>query len=156
MRVIVFSDSHGRLVHARRVLKKADRVDFMIHAGDLYQDGLQLAGEAGLPVKAVCGNCDNSTGPLEELFELAGRRILLIHGHTVNHGGWYATFLDRAGEGEIDAVIFGHTHIAEAVKQDGILLFNPGSIAIPRDQGRPSYGILEIDGEGIRPSIHRV
>ena len=156
MRVIVFSDSHGRLAYARKAIKKAGELELMIHAGDHYRDGIQLSGETGLPVKAVRGNCDRTADPAEDLFELAGYRILLIHGHNVNHGRWHASILNRAGKDEINAVVFGHTHVAEVIKEGGILLFNPGSIAIPRDLGRPSYGILEIDGNGIKPSIHRV
>lgn len=39
---------------------------------------------------------------------------------------------------------------------DGILFFNPGSISRPRDQDLPSYGLLEIEEEGIAPSIRRL
>ena len=38
MRVIVFSDSHGRLDNAFKALKEAGRLDYLLHAGDLYQD----------------------------------------------------------------------------------------------------------------------
>ena len=34
-------------------------------------------------------------------------------------------------------------------KEDGILLVNPGSLAFPRQRGRrPSYAVLETDGNG--------
>lgn len=158
MRVIVFSDSHGLLEFALRALKEAGPVDLVLHAGDHYRDGLRLAAETGLPVKAVRGNCDSPVeGPVEELLELAGRRILLAHGHM--GGGpkhWLGWLLARAGEYWAQAVVFGHTHAAKVANEGGILLFNPGSITTPRDQDRPSYGILEIDENGIVPSIHRI
>lgn len=78
MRLIVFSDSHGRLDYALRVLKEAGKPDLILHAGDNYRDGLRLAEITGLPVKAVPGNCDQGEQePLELLLELAGYRILM-------------------------------------------------------------------------------
>jgi len=155
--VVVFSDSHGRLEFVLKALKEAGRVDLVLHAGDLYRDAIGLAAETGLPVKAVLGNCDRLVeGPVEELIDLAGRRILLVHGHIGWNGHWQSKIVERAREIGAEAVVFGHTHIAEIVKEDGVLLFNPGSIAKPRDQARPSYGILEINEDGIKASIHRV
>lgn len=158
MRVIVFSDSHGLLEFALRALKEAGQVDLILHAGDHYRDGLKLAALAGLPVKAVRGNCDGAgDGPAEELLELAGQRIFLAHGHKGGGPGqWEGWLLGRAGECGARAVVFGHTHAAEQAEKGGILLFNPGSITTPRDQGRPSYGILEMSESGIIPSIHRI
>ncbi|MFA4885189.1 MAG: metallophosphoesterase [Desulfotomaculaceae bacterium] len=157
LRVIVFSDSHGRLDNAVKALKETGRVDLVLHAGDLYRDAVALAEETGLPVKAVLGNCDKmSGGPEEELIDLAGRRILLTHGHIGWSKHWHDKILERARETGAEAVVFGHTHKAEVIKEDGVLFFNPGSIGKPRDQARPSYGVLEINEDGIEASIHRV
>ena len=42
-----------------------------------------------------------------------------------------------------DIVIFGHTHRPVARHEDGIYLFNPGSLSYPRQEGRrPSYLLL--------------
>lgn len=157
MRVIVFSDSHGVLRFARRALEEAGRVDLMLHAGDFCRDGLRLAGEAGLPVRAVRGNCDDpGEGPLEEVVEASGCRILLAHGHMGGPERWLERLLAKAAECGAGAVVFGHTHTAEIFKEKGILFFNPGSIARPRDYDRPSYGILEIGSKGLSPFLHRI
>ena len=38
---------------------------------------------------------------------------------------------------------------ADVKEEDGILLVNPGSLAFPRQRGRrPSYAVLETDGNG--------
>lgn len=153
LRVIVFSDSHGRIDNARKALKDAGQVDLVLHAGDFYRDALALAGESSLPVIAVLGNCDGSAEGLEEeLFDLAGHRVLMTHGH-LNGINRMDNLLKKAREYEAEAVIFGHTHIPQIVTMDGVLFFNPGSISRPRDQDRPSYGVLEIGEEGIAPSI---
>jgi len=158
LRVIVFSDSHSVLDYALRALRETGEVDLILHAGDHYRDAFRLAAETGLPVRAVAGNCDRpGEGPVEELLELADSRILLTHGHL--GGGpkqWEAWLLRRAGERGAGAVVYGHTHAAKVACEGGILIFNPGSITAPRDRGRPSYGILEISGNGIIPSVHRI
>ncbi len=156
MRVIVFSDSHGKLEFALRALQESGRVDLALHAGDYYRDGLKLAAETGLTVKAVCGNCDDHTGPAELTFEIEGRKILLAHGHIGVPRNRHDKLLEHAVDQGAQAVVFGHTHVAEAVVEGGVLLFNPGSISRPRDRGNPSYGILDISREGITHSIHRV
>lgn len=157
MRVIVFSDSHGQLAHAVRSLKEAGPVDLIIHAGDFYLDGMNLAAETNLPVKVVMGNCDLHDDGLQELvLELAGHRILLVHGHAFASKHRVGKLVSRASEIGADTVVFGHSHIAGFIREDGVLLFNPGSISRPRDHDRPSYGILEIDEDVIRPAIYRV
>ncbi len=157
MRLIVFSDSHGLLEHALWALGETGQADLILHAGDNYRDALKLAAVTGLPVKAVPGNCDQGEKePLELLLELAGHRILLTHGHRIAHGRLLEGLLARAAETGASAVVFGHTHIAEVRWDAGVLLFNPGSISRPRDRQRPSYGILDLDKDGIRPLICRV
>lgn len=158
MRVAVFSDSHGRLGFAFQALEDAGQIDLILHAGDYYQDGLELSAKTGIPVKAVRGNCELAPGGQEEeIIELAGRRILLTHGHLagVVMPSSNGKIAEMAREKGVEAVVFGHTHAAVAEKEGGLLLFNPGSIAMPLDHGHPSYGILEITSEGIKPSIIR-
>ncbi|MDD4236940.1 MAG: metallophosphoesterase [Desulfotomaculaceae bacterium] len=157
MRAIVFSDSHGHLDHAVRSLKEAGPVDLIIHAGDFYRDAAILAAETNLPVRAVMGNCDlYDEGPQELVLELAGHRILLVHGNAFASKHRFGKLaLQAAGIGA-DTVVFGHSHAAGFIREDGVLLFNPGSIARPRDHDQPSYGILEIDENGVRPAIRRI
>lgn len=157
MRVIVFSDSHGHLDNVMQVLKVAGPVDLIIHAGDFYRDALRLSAATKLPVKAVMGNCDlYDRGPQELVFELAGHRILLVHGHEFSSRFRYQKLLYQAIEKNTDTVVFGHSHTAGYLKENGVLLFNPGSISRPRDHNQPSYGILEIDESGVRPAICRI
>ena len=157
MRVIVFSDSHGHLANAVRALHDSGPVDLIIHAGDFYPDAIRLADETGLPFKAVIGNCDfPDKRMLEEVIELAGHRILLVHGHTYVSKYRTDKLVYRASETGAGTVIFGHSHVAGIARKAGVLLFNPGSITRPRDHNRPSYGILEVDGDGIKPAIYRL
>ncbi|OPX84322.1 MAG: Phosphodiesterase YfcE [Pelotomaculum sp. PtaB.Bin104] len=155
----MFSDSHGQLANARRALQLTRQVNYIVHAGDYRSDGIKLAADAAVPVKAVLGNCDlDLEGPAEEVFELCGRRLLLVHGHLTGAKTPLSQqkLLDAARVCGAEAVVYGHTHEAVIINLEGVLLFNPGSISRPLDQARPSYGILEINEKGIFPSIHRI
>jgi len=158
LRIVVFSDSHGSLNFARKALKDSGRVDLILHAGDHYRDGFELAAEAGLPVQAVLGNCDRfDEGPAEVFLETKGGVILMVHGHAGGAAGRrLEEVLVLVRECKAKLVVFGHTHMANIIKESGVLFFNPGSISCPRDRERPSYGILEVKGKGIIPSIHRI
>ena len=64
------------------------------------------------------------------------RRLQSYDGMTMTRRGYNAAF-------------FGHIHVPVLEKEDGILLVNPGSLAFPRQRGRrPSYAVLETDGNG--------
>lgn len=159
IKIAVFSDTHGQLEIAQWVLQGLGQVDLILHAGDYFSDGLKLSADVRVPVKAVLGNCDyDREGPEEELIELSGRRILLTHGHLagVKTPSSDRKLITQAKAKGAEAVIYGHTHVAEITCLEGILLFNPGSITRPLDQGGLSYGILEIDEKGIFPAICRV
>jgi len=51
----------------------------------------------------------------------------------------------------VDAIVFGHTHVPYAKVHDGVYLFNPGSINPYRDEA--TVGLLEINNRGIRGRI---
>lgn len=147
MRILVFSDTHGKLDTALKVIKM-ERADLILHAGDFFRDARGLAAVAGVPVQGVAGNCDPpGAGPEEELLCLGGKKILLAHGHQLGVKTSYQRVFYRACQEEVDAVVFGHTHVPLNEIMEGILLFNPGSISRPRSGQRPSYGLLVIDSE---------
>lgn len=157
MRVLVLGDSHGVLDFALQAVKEAGKVDYLLHTGDHFRDGVQLAAATGLPSKSVVGNCDDrSEGPAEEVVELEGRKLFLTHGHRLGIKFSLQKLIARAQELRADAAIYGHTHAANIEREGRLLLVNPGSISLPRDKEWPSYGIIEITGDSIIPYIFRV
>ena len=154
MRIGVFSDTHGDLDNVPIALARLGKLDLILHAGDCYGDVERLKKMVDVPVEGVVGNCDLwCGGPPEQILEFVGKKLLLVHGHQYNiKSGFHKLFL-RSEELAVDVVVYGHTHQAESLEQDGILLFNPGSISRPRYQDYPSYGLLEITEEGIH---HRI
>ena len=145
----VMSDSHGNMRQVKYALRAMGDVDLILHAGDFYDDGVRLSAVAPVRVVAVVGNCDmRADGPLEEVLEAGGKRILLTHGHRYGVKYGLQSLAERARVLQADVVVFGHTHIAHVSTEDGILFLNPGSCFRPRDGRPPSYATLEITSDG--------
>ncbi len=147
-------------------------VDAILHAGDITRRRVldQLAEIA--PVHAVAGNRDWGLGlPLDRLLEFDGVRIGLTHGHG---GLWpyvrdkvrYLTvgyYMERyiagvrarfAGQ-RVDVIVFGHSHRVINQVVDGVLLFNPGSVAPDYHAPfhRPAVGVLTLADGGVRGEV---
>ena len=143
MKVGVISDTHARNLDGvpQPVLAALAEVDLIVHAGDFTEkavlDGLNRLAE----VKAVCGNMDSGELrrilPEKERFSFGGKRFGVVHGWGGPRG-----IADRVGQlfGDVDVIIFGHSHEPYNRYSGGSLLFNPG-------MARRSYGLLTIDGE---------
>ena len=143
MKIGAISDTHATLFDQlpSQILNALAGVDLIVHAGDFVArdvlDGLKQMGE----VKAVQGNMDSEELkqllPEQEILEIEGRRIGIIHGWGSPYG-----IDDRVGGmfDDVDIIIYGHSHNAQNEVKNGILFFNPGS-------ARNSFGILTIGQE---------
>jgi putative phosphoesterase len=157
VRLGVISDTHRKLLLADAALEQMGEIDYLLHAGDHYDDALTLAVGRNLRCKAVVGNCDFFTsGPEEEILELEGVRLLITHGHRYRVKSGYQGLLARARALEVQVVIFGHTHLPCMEKEKGIILLNPGSIGAPRGGTEATFGILEINRGIVRAHIYPV
>lgn len=157
MKILVLSDTHGRLDRARDIYKKMKRPDALVHCGDFAADGKRLAGEWGLLLTVVRGNCDGPTAAesagSEALLETPQGSILVVHGHTCNvHHGTGGLVRAARARGCI-AVCYGHTHIAGISVRDGIYLINPGSLSLPRDGRGASYAVITATDKDIYANI---
>ena len=154
MKILIVSDTHGRLNNFESVIKAVSPIDYLIHCGDVGYDpeDLERVRElAGCPCSIVQGNNDIGLGlPEEEELAIAGRRILIVHGH--RHGLYrgYETLREIARERHCDVAMFGHTHVPVIDKEDpAVTVINPGSLTFPRQPGRrPSYIVMSTDRRG--------
>ncbi|MEW6696635.1 MAG: metallophosphoesterase family protein [Bacillota bacterium] len=154
MRILVVSDTHGRLDAVYHVLEQLGEIDLILHAGDHYRDCDDLAYTLEIPARGVMGNCDfPGDGPLEELLEVAGHKIYMTHGHRHGVKRDANIVLERAKQLGAKVAIYGHTHIADYQVVDDIILLNPGSPEYPRGKDRASVGVIEICNEEIRAEI---
>ena len=147
MKIFVFSDSHADSSRMVKVISKYNsQINAIIHLGDHDSDIERIMHVAGnIPIAAVAGNCDMlSTRRNEVLAEYEDKKFLLIHGQNLVSAGNYGGALKAAKDNKADAVLFGHTHIPFCRTVNGILLFNPGSISLPRGGSTYSFGIIEI------------
>jgi len=151
MKIGVLSDTHIHLAEEipPEVIKALSKVDLIIHAGDFVGsdvlDGLKQIGE----VKAVHGNLDSmklrSTLPDRNVFTVEGKKIGITHGWGGPEG-----IEKRVKEllGDVDIVIYGHSHRAKIERIEKVLFFNPGP-------GWQSFGIITIDSD-VKGEIVRI
>lgn len=148
VRILVVSDTHGQLGPLRSLVGRVGVVDFLLHAGDHYDDRIPVGALFGLPPErciGVVGNCDYPLRePDEVVWEQEGVRILLTHGHRHDVKRTLMPIWYRAREQGCRVAIFGHSHLPVQVQEGEVLLFNPGSPAQPRRQSRATIGILEL------------
>lgn len=171
----LLSDTH--LPHRMKrlpgqVFRMFDDVDVILHAGDVDKPAALDPLREIAPVHAVRGNVhflDLSSGgitlPYVVELRLAGRRVLLTHGHLPGLASfWFkgrdvalrllgtsdkARFNERIARRLVrlypraDIIVFGHTHRAYVRWIEGTLLVNPG--AVSRTLGeQPSVGRMRL------------
>lgn len=157
MRIGVVSDTHGKPECFRMALNQMGKIDMLIHAGDHYQDAIDMSKDSNIKTVAVTGNCDWSVpGADEVLLELEGYRIFITHGHKYGVKFNNETLAKKLKEENYDLIIYGHSHVPEITCLPGGYLFNPGSVSSPRRGSSRSYGIIEIGKNGITPYIHEL
>ena len=155
MRILVLSDSHGRVENMIRCVEQVEP-DHILHLGDCVRDAEKLQKQfPAIPMASVPGNCDwGCEDEPERLIELGGKRIFLLHGHTRGvkydlQRLWYA-----GREYGADAVVFGHTHTA-LVDYDGTMyLMNPGSIG--GIHAPATYGVITVNARKFDCSTYRL
>ncbi len=128
---------------------RAHQPDQVIHLGDLERDAEQVAARFPLiPFCTVPGNCDGWTAEeLKKLITLAGKRVLLSHGHLWGVKRGYGAAIAEARKCRADVLLFGHTHRAYCERlEDGLWVMNPGA-------ARVSYGLITIDNGVVRCEI---
>ena len=151
MKIGVISDTHAQTMEdiPWSIMNALEDVDLIIHAGDFTEravlEGLREIGE----VKAVHGNMDSGELkrmlPDKRIIDVDGKQIGLVHG---SGGPWGIGERVRPLFGDMDIIIFGHSHLSFNEYIRGTLMFNPG-------RARDSFGMVTIEKE-IEAEIIRV
>ena len=152
MKILVLSDSHGRKEPMVRCVEQV-QPRHILFLGDGIRDAWALQQQfPEIPLTAVAGNCDLlCSEPGERLMELAGRRILMMHGHTrqVKFSTMAARYAAREAGAEI--LLFGHTHCPMVDYDGSLYTMNPGSIGYSG-----SYGVVTIEPDKVDCSVYRL
>lgn len=154
MRIIVLSDTHGYINNVVDKMMTMDKPDLIIHLGDNARDGEKVSEELGIESILVKGNCDlGSIFNEDELIEIRGKKIFLTHGHRYDVNGGLNSIYYKGLEIGADIILFGHTHIPINIKEDNLIIMNPGSPTNPRKSDKiPTFGLIDIK-ENIITSI---
>jgi len=154
MRIGVLSDTHipGRArALPGKIFELFAGVDLILHAGDITIHDVLDELAALAPVHAVCGNMDpyelRYSIPRRQVVTAAGKRIGLIHGDGAA-GSTKVRALSAFSDEEVDAVVFGHSHMPTCERHGSILLFNPGSPTDRRFGLHLTAGIIHITSDG--------
>ena len=147
MKIVVVSDTHGRIEEFVDEVKNFKKVDLIIHLGDYVEDGLNIENKTGIRTVMVKGNGDFFYPEYKEddILEIEGKRIFLTHGHRYNVRYGIDNLLYKGEEVKADLILFGHTHVSTFFEESGIIVMNPGSPSMPRGLSRKkTFGIIDI------------
>ncbi len=123
----LISDTHGFL--DPDLVEVFEGVDHIIHAGDIGDPEILRELEEVAPTTAVRGNIDGGElrfEPLEQIVEIAGKRIAVLHiaGSPKRPRKAARELLARERP---DVIVVGHSHIPVVGKVRGSLWINPGA-----------------------------
>lgn len=164
LRLLFLSDIHGSISCLETGLSKfeEEKADMIVFLGDLLYHGprnpipegydpqkvSQLLNANKDKLMSVRGNCDSEVDQMVLEFPILGdyhiilmnkRRIFVTHGHLFNENN-----MPPLSSG--DVLVHGHTHVPVAKKVGEQYLLNPGSTTLPKENYKPSYGILTEEG----------
>ncbi len=159
MKIFIASDLHGSAYYAEQIKERfaAEKADKLLLLGDVYNHGPrnpfpkdyapQQVAEIlnGLKDKLIVvrGNCDSQVDTLISEFDFIEDCCLLVENKTVfcTHGHIYNK--DNMPATRYDAVIYGHFHIGFIERVNGVLVANPGSVSLPKNDTPRSYILLD-------------
>ncbi len=153
MKLLVISDSHGRVSFLEAILRREADCAYLIHLGDGAADMTHLMEyTAHKKVFLTRGNCDAAGTGLKEqhVFTAEGVRALACHGHRfrVKYGLqalYYAGLQENA-----ELCLFGHTHMPTLLQEGEMLLLNPGAAY----NGR--YAVVTVENGRIAPELKQL
>lgn len=148
-KILVLSDSHAGLSFMRKVIAVV-RPNAVIHLGDYYDDGETMQEEfPQIPFHLVPGNCDRYRlyRPVPETlcYGVCGVKLFMTHGHVYRVKDGLGGLLAAARQSGAQGLLYGHTHRADCMKEDGLWVLNPGACG----SFGGSVGLIETENQKI-------
>ncbi len=154
MKLLVISDTHGRIIEAENLINSLSGIDCVVHLGDYQRDGLKLESKCGVPVIALKGNTDGSfSNEGYRIVDTEYGKLYLSHGHMEAVKRGPENILYKAFSLGCKAALYGHTHVPEYRNLGEIYLLNPGSLAFPRGNRPGSYAVIVTSKEAFQAEI---
>ncbi len=161
MRYFIISDIHGSSTYLKKVLETfhSGQYDFLIILGDILYHGprnpipegynpqevANLLNPLSSQIIACRGNCDAEVEQMVLEFPCQNDYALVVDGKVslfITHGHRYT--LDNFPKAPGQSVFLsGHTHLWLLEKQKDVLVCNPGSITLPKENRPHTYATFE-------------
>ena len=95
----------------------------------------------------------------EDIFELGDHVAFVTHGDAYGVSWGEEELVSKAQEMGADVVFYGHTHCPafHYYEKEGVTVFNPGSIALPRQMtpAGPTFLIIDLADDGrLTPELY--
>ncbi len=145
-RLGLVADSHGLLAEDVASRLAAERVELILHAGDIGDPRVLDRLERVAPVVAVAGNGDEPLYhrlPWDLRLRIGGRRIFLCHWYD-NYGRIHPTYARVVEEWRPEVLVHGHTHRAEVEARGATLFINPGYSGPSEPSRRRTLAVLDL------------
>ncbi|MBK2403784.1 phosphodiesterase [Erysipelothrix sp. strain 2 (EsS2-7-Brazil)] len=159
MKTLIISDIHGSIDRLNDVLNTPLPYDRILLVGDLMYHGPRnpiLAdynpkavsdrlNQLTCPIIAVRGNCDSEVDQMLCQFSIMQDYTVTEWNNLtimVTHGHLFEPDIEGPRRG-VDLFISGHTHVPFLKKIDHTTIYNPGSIALPKENHPNTYGYLD-------------
>jgi putative phosphoesterase len=157
VRVVVIADTHlprGRRRLPEPLLEELRRADLVLHAGDVISAAALAELQVYAPLQAVCGNADEAV-LRERLPPQLVVRAQAVSIGLVHDAGPRRKRTERllAAFPGCAAIVFGHTHMAQIERHDGVWLLNPGSPTERRRAPGRSFLLLDVSGGCVSPRL---
>jgi uncharacterized protein len=158
MKIAVISDTHlprGKRALPADCIERLRAADLILHGGDLVGDAfLEELLALGPPVEAVHGNMDDpalkALLPKERIVEAGGARIGMVHIPGAR-AGREARLLARFPG--CDAIVYGHTHVPQVERHEGVWILNPGSPTERRSAPARTMLDVVVEGRDVAPQL---
>lgn len=160
MKVGILSDSHGELGNLRKAAKAlAEKVELIVHLGDDWED-CRVFEEMGLNLIRVPGVFSSYYQDPKitnrRVEEFNGWRVLLSHTPFSHQNDLPQDIRpeDVEARGDVEVILYGHTHIPNIEDKEGILWINSGHLKRGDKKGYPpSYAILDFRAQEVQAKI---
>jgi uncharacterized protein len=156
LRLVVVADTHSAPHPGSMDRIRALGPDAILHAGDIGELGVLDELRAIAPLHVIRGNIDVTDAGLPDAITLDVTasavpvlRMLMVH-IGVNGPRLRADVVRRARQERARLVVCGHSHVPFVGEDQGITVFNPGSVG-PRRFALPIvFGTIDIAGGKLR------
>ena len=130
MKVLICSDSHGRLDYFQQVMD-LERPEIVIFAGDHSTDAIDMSlVYRDVLFAIVKGNTDMDDYESREtkIFDLMGKKVLLTHGHLYSVKTTLEELEKKAHLEKAENSVLGNTHKDFMAEKGGIIFLNTGKL----------------------------